>query len=59
MFIICAFIFGAIAAALVSAVGFDFLAWPAGIVGFLWCLFIGSAFGMSIRIGKGMWLHFR
>jgi hypothetical protein len=55
--IIAGLVYGAIAAALVSVVGFGALALPAGIAGFLWGLFLGSSSGMSTRIGKGIWIH--
>jgi uncharacterized membrane protein YeaQ/YmgE (transglycosylase-associated protein family) len=57
--IIAGLVCGVVAAALVSVAGLGVLVLPAGIVGFLWGLFIGSSSGMSTRIRKGMWVHHR
>jgi hypothetical protein len=57
--VIVGVIFGAIAVIIVTAIGFGGLALPAFIVGFLWCIFVGSSSGSSTRIGKGFWIHHR
>jgi hypothetical protein len=59
MFIVVGLVCGTIPAAVLSGIGLGEWAFIGFIIGMVHGMLVGSASSVSIRIGKGIWLHYK